>query len=98
MTTLPVLKQDHNPTAEKKLIHVDCTSDQERHGQNDYHTYSNIYRSVVALNRPGQNPVEKKNPENGRRKLSMGEKNSKQIVWVLKETKYSANTANDMSK
>ena len=33
-------------------------------GRTDYHTYNNWFRSVVALHRPGENPMECKNPEN----------------------------------
>ena len=38
-------------------------------GQIDYHAYNNWFKSVVALHRPGENPMESKNPENGRKIL-----------------------------
>ena len=45
----------------------------------DYHTYNNWFRSVVALHRPGENPMESKNPENGRKGSPWG-KNPLHII------------------
>ena len=50
-------------------------------GRIDYHTYNNWFRSMVALYRPGENPVESKNPENGRKGSPWG-KTQNNREWV----------------